>query len=129
MIGTEIGLEPWLPSFWAGKFAPGSKPVADIEAYPGKATLLSVLDDGEQRLRRAFAVMPDTELGHPLPDQRYRGILPTVGHAVLHILAGHTALHVGEPKVWRRAAGVRDGSRLGMEFCANHDADGHVHCP
>lgn len=27
------------------------------------------------------------------------------------------------------AAGVRAGSRLGMEFCAHHDADGHLHCP
>ncbi len=106
MIGGEIGLQPWLPGSWAEKFAPGSKPVPSLEAYPNKATLLSLLDDGEQRLRRALAAMTNADLARPLPDQRYRDVLPTLGHAVLHILAGHTAVHLGQMKVWRRAAGL-----------------------
>jgi DinB family protein len=106
MIGGEIGLQPWLPAHWAEEFAPGSKPVPVIDAYPDKATLLSLLDDGEQRLRHALAAMSDSELARPLPGERYRDVLPTIGHAVLHILAGHTAIHLGQLKVWRRAAGL-----------------------
>lgn len=106
MIGGEIGLQPWLPSVWAEKFAPGSKPVSVVEAYPDKATLLSVLDDAEQRLRRVLTAMTEADLARPLPDERYRDVLPTIGHAVLHILAAHTAVHLGQLKVWRRAAGL-----------------------
>ncbi len=106
MIGEEIGLQPWLPADWAEKFGPGSKPVPNAEAYPDKTALLSLLDDGEQRLRRALAVKTDADLARPLPDDRYRDVLPTIGHAVLHILAGHTAIHLGQLKVWRRAAGL-----------------------
>ncbi len=106
MIGGEIGLQPWLPAHWAEKFAPGSMPVPVVHAYPDKTTLLSFLDDGEQRLRRALAGMADADLTRPLPDTGYGDVLPTVGHAILHILAGHTAIHIGQLKVWRRAAGL-----------------------
>ena len=106
MIGGEIGLQPWLPGSWAEKFAPGSKPIPVVEEYPDKSTLLSFLDDGEERLQRALAAMSDADLARLLPDERYRDVLPTIGHAVLHILAGHTAIHVGQLRVWRRAAGL-----------------------
>ena len=45
-------------------------------------------------------------LARSLPAERYRDLLPTIGDAVLHILAGHTAIHLGQLKVWRRAAGL-----------------------
>ena len=32
--------------------------------------------------------------------------MPTVGHALLHILASHTAMRVGQIAVWRRAMGL-----------------------
>ncbi len=35
-----------------------------------------------------------------------RGQFPTVGHAVLDILTAHTAMHVGQITVWRRAMGL-----------------------
>ena len=45
----------------------------------------------------------------PLPDKRFRDTFPTLGHAVLHILAGHVAVHVGQLGAWRRAMGMADG--------------------
>lgn len=105
LIGGEMGLEPWLPVHWPEKFAPGSKPVPVVEEYPDKSTLLSFLDDGEERLQRALAATTEADLARPLADERYRDVLPTIGHAVLHILAGHTAIHLGQLKIWRRAAG------------------------
>jgi hypothetical protein len=50
--------------------------------------------------------MSHTDLAQPLPDVRFRDQFPTVGHAVLHILAAHTALHIGQVIVWRRAMGL-----------------------
>jgi uncharacterized damage-inducible protein DinB len=49
----------------------------------------------------------ETAMSEPLPDVRYRNRIPTVGHAVLHILTAHTAMHVGQITVWRRAMGLK----------------------
>jgi hypothetical protein len=43
----------------------------------------------------------------PLPDRMHRDKFPTVGHAVVHILTAHTAVHVGQISCWRRIAGFR----------------------
>jgi hypothetical protein len=102
-IGGEIGIPPWLPADWGERFGTGSTPIADHELYPGKVDLLHALDDGYQRLAEALRAAGEARLSEPLPDARYRDRLPTVGHAVLHILASHTALHLGQIVVWRRA--------------------------
>lgn len=47
--------------------------------------------------------MGDAGLAESLPDVRYRDKFPTIGHAVIHILSGHTALHLGQLTVWRHA--------------------------
>jgi hypothetical protein len=105
-IGGEIGLSPWLPADWGQQFGTGSTPVADPNAYPSKAALLAALDDGKVRLTAALGKMTEGDLNQPLPDVRFRGQFPTVGHAVLHILSGHTALHIGQLTVWRRVMGL-----------------------
>ncbi|MCY2954267.1 MAG: DinB family protein [Planctomycetota bacterium] len=106
-IGGEIGISPWLPADWGRRFGTGSVPVADPKAYPDKAALLRVLDDGQQRLADALTAMSESDLARPLPDVRYRDRLPSIGHAVLHILTTHTAMHVGQVVVWRRAMGLK----------------------
>lgn len=105
-IGGEIGLAPWLPSDWEKRFGTGSTPVADPTAYPGKTSLLETLKDGQQRLTQRLKAMGEVAMAEPLPDVRYRDRIPTVGHAVLHILTSHTAMHVGQITVWRRAMGL-----------------------
>jgi uncharacterized damage-inducible protein DinB len=105
-IGEEIGLDPWLPEDWTERFATGSTPVGDAGAYPVKQELLDMLTDGERRVREWLLATDDTALNSPLPDERVREILPTLGHAVLHVLVGHTAAHLGQLAVWRRALGL-----------------------
>ena len=105
-IGGEIGTPPWLPADWEERFGTGSTPVADPKAYPAKDALLSALDEGTERLRAALQAMEELDLKQPLPDVRYRDRFPTLGHAVIHILAGHTALHVGQLVVWRQVMGL-----------------------
>jgi hypothetical protein len=109
-IGGELGIPPWLPDDWGRRFGTGSVPVAIPDAYPGKAALMRALDDGRRRLAEALAEMGEEGLARPLPDVRYRDRLPTIGHAVLHILAAHTALHVGQVATWRRAMGLAIGA-------------------
>lgn len=44
-----------------------------------------------------------TRGGVVLLDERHRATYPTLAHAVLHVLVGHTAFHVGQLVAWARA--------------------------
>jgi hypothetical protein len=105
-MAGELGIEPWLPPGWSRPFGPGSQPVADRRAYPPREDLLQALLEGKQRLTEALSPLDDDELLRPLPDTRYRRRFPTIGHALLHILAAHLAVHVGQLGAWRRATGL-----------------------
>ena len=104
-IAGEMGLPEWLPDDWSARFGTGSNPTSDRENYPAKSTLLESLADAEHRVLHRLSTLGESALAQPLPDVRHRATFPTLGHAVLHILTVHTALHVGQLTVWRRAAG------------------------
>jgi hypothetical protein len=104
-IGGELGLPAWLPSGWSERFGTGSIPAADRATYPAKAELLSALADAEMRVVDRLMDLGDAGMASPLPDERFRSKFPTIGHAVVHILTAHTAVHVGQISAWRRAAG------------------------
>ncbi|MCX7427326.1 MAG: DinB family protein [Planctomycetia bacterium] len=106
LMGGELGMTPWLPENWAQWFGTGTTPVGHAGVYPGKEDLLQALDDGQRRLVETLASMSAADLARPLPDANYRDRLPTIGHAILHILASHAAMHVGQLAAWRRAMGL-----------------------
>lgn len=105
-IGGEMRLDPWLPPDWGTRFGTGSTPAPDREMYPSKAAIMSALDDAQKRILDRLQAVGEEGLKLPLPDERHRPMFPTVGHAVLHILRVHTAMHVGQITVWRRAVGL-----------------------
>jgi hypothetical protein len=104
-IGGELGLAAWLQDDWSRRFGTGSIPIADRTAYPSKEELLLALSDAETRVSNRLVALGDAGMSAVLPDVRYRETFPTIGHAVVHILTGHAAVHVGQVSVWRRAAG------------------------
>ena len=77
---------------------------------PTKEELLAALADGERRIVERLRAMTADDLAGPLPDERFRDVFPTLGHAVPHILAGHTAVHTGQLGAWRRAMGMGAGA-------------------
>jgi hypothetical protein len=103
LLGGEIGLSPWLPDDWAGRFGTGSLPVADTRVYETKETALAMLRDAQLRIARAVEQLDDRQLDAPLPDERCRVLWPTVRHALAHVLIAHTANHVGQLTLWRKA--------------------------
>ncbi|HZZ27343.1 MAG TPA: DinB family protein [Pirellulales bacterium] len=105
-IGGEMGLSSWLPADWQPRFGTGSIPSDHREAYPSKESLLAALADCQHRITKQFAVLGEHGLQHALPDEKHRAFFPTIGHAVLHILTAHAALHVGQITIWRRAVGL-----------------------
>lgn len=105
-LGSEIGLESWLPKHWQSTFGTGSKPVADTRQYDGKSDLLRMLSESRQRIESAVERLTAIQLDQPLPDECARALLPTVRHAITHILIAHPANHIGQITLWRRAMGL-----------------------
>lgn len=104
-MAAELGVEPWLPGDWESQFGYGSSPTAVATQRPAKAALLAALAEASHRLQRALSEMNETALAEPLPDLKAREILPTKGHAMLQVVAAHTAYHAGQLAAWRRAIG------------------------
>jgi uncharacterized damage-inducible protein DinB len=105
-IAGELGVEPWLPDGWESLFGYGSSPDAVAASrHARKSALLAALADAGGRLRAALLATDESKLADPLPDEKARETLPTLGHALLQVVAGHTAYHVGQLAVWRRAIG------------------------
>ena len=113
LLGGVIGLPAWLPGDWAGRFGTGSVPVADVGRYEPKGAALALLRDAQSRITHAVGRLDDARLDAPFPDEAYREIFPTVRHALTQVLVGHTANHVGQLTVWRRAMGL---PRLARSF-------------
>lgn len=100
-IAVELGVEQWLPDNWESEFGYGSIPLSNLQHYPKKSELLSLLADAKTRLRHAVLAVDDSAMGKSLPDDT----LPTMGHLLLQVVVAHTAYHTGQLAVWRRAIG------------------------
>jgi hypothetical protein len=111
LIGTVIGLEMSLSEDWAGVYGPGSQPVGDRSVYISKADALTVLRASRDRLIEAVKRLDDAALDQPFPDPDYLDVFPTVRHALTQVLVGHTAFHVGQISVWRKAMGLPGAKR------------------
>ena len=106
LLGGVIGLPEWLPHDWAERFGTGSVPVADAGLYETKNNALAMLRDAQSRITQAVDQLDDSRLDEPFPDESYRGVFPTIRHALTQVLVGHTANHIGQVSVWRRAMGL-----------------------
>jgi DinB superfamily len=103
LLGGEIGLSPWLPDDWAAQFGTGSVPTSHARMYEPKEAALARLADAQSRITAAVSRLDDSQLDQQLPDEAHRAVLPTIRHALTHILVGHTANHVGQLILWRKA--------------------------
>jgi len=106
-IADGLDVEGWLPDEWESLFGYGSTPTSDASRYRDKTEMLTMLADAAHRLRQALLATNESALEQPLPDEEGRKILPTVGHALVQVVAAHTAFHAGQLAVWRRALGKK----------------------
>jgi hypothetical protein len=106
LLGDVIGLPGWLPNDWAKRFGPGSQPVADPSAYESKESALVILGDAQSKIIQAVERLQDARLDEPFPNPQYCEVFPTIRHALTQVLVAHTAHHVGQVTVWRRAMGL-----------------------
>ena len=95
-IGDEMGIPRWLSPEWVDLFGEGSHLHPNRERYPEKALLLEALQDGKSRVLDRLERMSAQDMAGPLPDERFRNIFPTLGHAVLNTLVSHFSFHYGQ---------------------------------
>ena len=105
MLGGVVGVSPWLPEEWAYRFGPGSEAVSGGKYMP-KSEALAYLHTASIRLSTAVSALDDSQLDAPFPHEAYIDVFPTVRHALTQVLVGHTAFHVGQLSVWRKAMGL-----------------------
>ncbi len=103
MIGGVIGVSEWLPEDFASRFGSGSVPLSDAMAYESKEQLLARLRDAQSRIAQSVEALNDAHLDQPFPDPAYLDVFPTVRHALTQVLVAHTAFHIGQISIWRRA--------------------------
>jgi DinB superfamily len=106
LLGGVLGLPEWSPPTWAKRYGTGSLPVADASRYETKDDLLALLGDAQRRITEAITQLDEAHLQAAFPDPSYRDVFPTVQHALTQVLVGHTANHIGQLSVWRRAMGL-----------------------
>jgi len=102
-IAGELGIKSWLPEDWESDFGQGSLPATVVPDRLRKTFLLTALKESSQRLRAALLEMTEHDMADPLPDEQSRKTMPTKGHALVQVIAAHTAYHAGQLAAWRRA--------------------------
>ena len=105
-LGGVVGLSQWLPDNWELRFGSGSLPIADDSLYEPKEELLARLNDAQQRMTQAVERLRDAQLDEPFPDETYLDVFPTIRHALTQVLVAHTAFHIGQVSIWRKARGL-----------------------
>jgi DinB family protein len=111
-LGGVIGVPPWLPDDWAKRFGTGTLPVADASVYETKDNALAMLRDAQSRITQAVEQLNESRLDEPFPDESFRDVFPSIRHFLTQVLVGHSAYHIGQVGVWRRAMGLPPIGRL-----------------
>lgn len=101
-----MGGEPSLPPGWAELFGRGSHPVADPSQYPTKGELLAEFERSHQQVTEVVVGADEAKLAEETPDPDFRQVAPTLSDVVVFVLINHTATHLGQIAMWRRAKGL-----------------------
>lgn len=105
-LASVIGVTTWLPADWAARYGSGSVPVADAAAYEAKEKALAMLADAQMRVASAVRRLDEAKLDEPFPDTAYLEVFPTIRQVLVQVMVGHTAFHIGQISVWRKAMGL-----------------------
>lgn len=97
-----------VPDAWEPLFA-ANAPCRDDPTgtiYPPMEQITSAFFRGYDALLAALPGVDDAKLAAPTPDERYREYFPTLGEALVVLVANHVSMHMGQVSVWRRCFGL-----------------------
>lgn len=101
-----LGAAAVCPAEWKPLFGMGSKPVADIAAYPPMDAIMNTLVAARSNLGKAFLAASDADLARPNPVERMAGMFPTIGTQIALGMVSHESVHLGQLSSWRRVMGL-----------------------
>lgn len=87
------------------QFGYGSTPVTDLAAYPTKSELLSQFTNRHTRLAIVIHEKHADYFPRPSPE-KFHPFSPTIGHVAIILLTTHMGHHLGQLRLWHRAAGI-----------------------
>jgi hypothetical protein len=100
---AKPGSMPELPAGFKEKFTKETSKLDDPAAFPKKAELIALFEKAREASVKWARALTPAEMDQPTPDRMQR-FAPTVGHIAL-LMPAHTAMHVGQFQVIRRALG------------------------
>ena len=89
------------------RYGYGTTPVADRAAYATKRELIERFRDRTARLGAVVAHKHADYFPRPAPE-KFRPHSPTLGHIAITLLVTHPPHHLGQLRLWRRAAGIAE---------------------
>ncbi len=102
-VPALLGGASSLDEEWSARFGARSRPIANAELYPDKATLLETLRTTHTAASQILPAITPQILALPFPEPGFRSVMPTIGDGLFHILTTHEATHTGQLSAWRRA--------------------------
>jgi hypothetical protein len=102
-LGKLLGANVAIPEQYHELFGKEMSKSDDASKFPKKAELLAKLKEGRATVAQAVRKMDPAKLNDPSPENM-RKFFPTIGSVVL-LYNQHSAMHVGQIQVLRRALG------------------------
>ena len=87
-------------------FGMNSKPVNDAGVYESKQDLLRAFVNGHQHVSELLDNATIDVFDRPIPLERWKSRMPTVGVALPYLMLNHENLHLGQLSCWRRVQGM-----------------------
>lgn len=97
------GVIPPPPEAWLAKFSKETSRIDDASFFPNKSTLLEALENSRKASAAWARTLTETQLNQPITGS-IGNFAPNLGRLAI-ALGDHTAMHVGQFQVIRRALG------------------------
>lgn len=101
-----LKIESKINPAWDALFGGKSQPTSDASQYPEKGPLMAMLEEAFARIAAALKDADDSLLAQPTPDEPFAKRYPLMADALIHLMVGHDAMHLGQLSAWRRAQGL-----------------------
>lgn len=84
------------------EFGMQSKPLADRAIYPSKQQLTDQWVSGHEQVAELLESATSEAMDQPMPLERWKEPMPTVGQALPYLMLVHENIHLGQLSAWRR---------------------------
>lgn len=88
------------------RFGMQSKPEAGLAVYGSKASLVAEYERGHAAVADALMAMDPARFEAATPLERWKPMMPKVGHVLAYVMLVHVSTHLGQLSAWRRVQGM-----------------------